>query len=545
MPRPRSCKIPCPDCGGPVRSAGVRRGTKIKRYVCLDDVEGQECGRRFTDNTKKTKRKAASKAPVPPVTPTKECLSTNTDVYIFTWAQNATPVHPGFWRALTALQNHRNADLNVIQGRYRNPTGIKAEQTFSDLWWCKEVKPYMWNKRENICASIQILGSTKVRPTAVNPLVGLETITGKQSGILGHPKLSMKVIPTPEGMPPKQLLTTGACTVANYSDSKAGEKGEHHHTLGATIVEVAPDGTFFMRQINAMQDGSFIDKATQYNTDYTHQPAGRALALSLGDWHSPFTDPQVIEATFGIEDYKGTIVDVLKPEKILWGDLVDFYSRNHHHKLEPFIALGKAESANNWGDMRSEVEQACYDVKHFTEVAEKAAGGPVISYIKCSNHDDAFSKYIRESNWKADPQNATFYLETALRMAQGTHSTRIGVEYPGALAVWAREFCPDAVMLTRRTSLRIASIECMYHGDQGPNGARGNIQAFSKIGVKVVIEHSHTPGITNGAYQSGTSSYIPLDYARGPSSWLHSHTVIYANGKRAIYTMSGGRWHNE
>ncbi len=529
-----------------MRSAGKRRGTSIRRYVCLNEGGDPDCNRRFTDNTKAVKRKDVSKAP--PVTPTKDALSTEADVYIFTWAQNATEVHPGFWGALNGLRTHRSADLNVIKGRYLNRTGMvdRVEGDFNDLYWVDEVLPYMWNKREDICPSIQILGDIKVRPTAVNPLTGLETITGWQSGILGHPKLAMRVIPTPEGRPPKQLLTTGACTVANYTDSGAGAKGAFHHTLGATIVEVAPDGTFFMRQINATRDGSFIDKATQYNIDGTHEPAGRALALCLGDWHSGMTNPEVIMATFGVENYAGSMVELLKPEKITWDDLIDFYGRNHHHQFDPFKGIGKADGgAHAWNDLRAEIEIACWEVKTFTEIAAAAAGGPVTSYLKADNHGEAFTRYIREKNWKTDPENSAFYLETALKMVQETKMTKIGVAYPEALAVWAREWCPDAVVLNRHSSLMIADIECAYHGDIGPNGARGNIKAFSKIGVKVSIGHVHTPGIEAGAYQHGTSTYIPLGYTKGPSSWLNTHMVIYANGKRALYTIVNGRFHHE
>ena len=546
MSRPRSVKIPCPDCGGPVRFQGTREGTSIRRYLCLSEASDPDCRRRFTDNTKDVMRKDAHKAP--PVTPTKDALSIDADVYIFTWAQNATGVHPGFWAALNGLRKHRNADLNVIKGRYLNRTGMidQVPGGFNDLWWTPPILPFLWDRREDICPSIQILGDINVRPTAVNPLVGLETITGRQSGILGHPKLSMRVIPTPEGMPPKQLLTTGACTIANYTDSAAGAKGAFHHTLGATIVEVAPDGTFFMRQLNATSDGSFIDKATKYNTDGTHEPAGRALCLAMGDWHSGMTEPGVIAATFGIENYAGTMVELLRPEKITWDDLIDFYGRSHHHLIDPFKSIGKADGgAHNWDDLRAEIETACEDVDYYTKVAAEAAGGPVTSYIKADNHGEAFTRYIRERNWKSDPANATFYLETALKMAQGTKMTETGVEYPEALAVWAREWCPDAVVLNRHSSLMIADIECAYHGDIGPNGARGNIKAFSKIGVKVSIGHVHTPGIEHGAYQHGTSTRIPLGYTKGPSSWLNTHMVIYSNGKRALYTIVNGRFHHE
>ena len=41
----------------------------------------------------------------------------------------------------------------------------------------------------------------------------------------------------------KLLTTTGACTVSNYTDSRAGRIGEFHHSLSAILVEV--DGRRF------------------------------------------------------------------------------------------------------------------------------------------------------------------------------------------------------------------------------------------------------------------------------------------------------------
>jgi len=549
MSRPRSCTdVQCPDCGGPVRKNGRRKGTDIARYNCVNEGDDADCNRRFTDNTMFLSRKDKKKVAQPPVT--KDALSTETDVFIFTWAQNDTKVMKGFWKALNALREYRDADLNVILGRYRNPTAIRALQTRETAKWAKAVRPYQWNKRANVCKGLQVLGDINVRPTAVTPLTGFESITGSvNSAILGHPKLCMEVVPVPQGIRPKTLLTTGACTVANYSDSKAGKKGEFHHTYGATIVEVAKDGSYFMRSINATKDGSFIDMDMQFNTDGTVEPAGRALAISLGDWHSGFTDPNVISATFGAvmgsENVNkiryDSMVAVLKPKVILWDDLIDFYGRNHHHLLDPFIAAGKAGD-KKWDDLRAEVKGACEEVNYYTELAEVAIGEEVTSVLKADNHGDAFTRYIRERNWKTDPPNSAFYLETASRMMNSTHMTKIGVQYKQALAVWQEEWCPNAVILDRRSTYMVGDIECAYHGDIGPNGSRGNLKAFAKIGVKVIINHSHTPGIFNGAYQGGTSTYTVLDYTKGASSWQNAHTVVYANGKRAIYVIIGDQW---
>ena len=60
------------------------------------------------------------------------------------------------------------------------------------------------------------------------------------------------------GYPNKILLSTGACTVKNYTDSKSGKKGEFHHMLGFIIVEL--DGEdFHIRQVNADDNGNFYD----------------------------------------------------------------------------------------------------------------------------------------------------------------------------------------------------------------------------------------------------------------------------------------------
>jgi hypothetical protein len=367
-------------------------------------------------------------------------------VFLFTYAQNATPVHEGFWRSLSACQAHRDADLNVIKGRYRNPTvrgsvsGQLTKQEQEDEWWAEETLDHLWDKRADICPAVTILGDVRVQPTAVNPLVGLDSITGGKSGILGHPKLELRVIPTPQNRLPKQMQTTGACTVQNYSDSKAGKKGEFHHTIGAVIVEVRGD-VFHMRQINALSDGSFIDLDTEYLPDGTHRPAGRALALSLGDWHSGFTDSDVIEATFGfVGDGKGSIVEVLKPEKIFWDDVFDQYARNHHHTGNPFIARAKhAHPEFDRDNLHGEVQATLWDLVHFTEAAEALAGGPVESIVKASNHDEALTRYIMERNWKNDPANMEFYLETALRMVRGVGMKDTWAEYPQALKVWADE----------------------------------------------------------------------------------------------------------
>jgi len=506
----------------------------------VDDTKCATKPRRFSELTKDTVLDDAIKAPVQ----VRDALRDDTNVFLITWAQNNTPVDEGFWAALGACREHRDADLMVIKGHYRNPT-VRTEEVEDEVWADEVMEVGLWDKPADLCPILTVLADYRVQPTAMRPLTGLDSVTGGKSGILGHPKLEMRSVATPQNELPKQMQTTGACTIPNYSNSKAGKKGEFHHTIGAVIVEIRGD-VFHMRQLNACKDGSFIDVNTEYFPDGTHKPAPRALALSMGDWHSGFTAPHVIDATFNDHD---SIVAVLRPREILWDDLLDQYSRNHHHIFKPFIGIAKIKDEPLWdrNRLRDEVEAACEELSYYTAHANEVVGEKVTSTVKASNHDDALTRYIEERNWKNDPVNAEFYLETALEMTRAAKMSDSGAEYPQAFALWGAKLCDPkyVTFLGRRGSHMIGGIECIFHGDIGPNGARGSIMNFAKIGVKTVIAHAHTPGIVEGCYQSGTSTFLDLEYARGPSSWSNTHVAIYGNGKRALITIINGNWrHN-
>jgi len=535
---------PCPDCGGSTVGDGHRAHTTIKRFRCKGEVPNTKCAtkpRRFSELTKDTVLDDAIKAPVP----VRDALRDDTNVFLITWAQNNTPVAEGFWAALGACQEHRDADLMVIKGHYRNPTVASKEA--EDEWWADEVMAVgLWDKPADLCPILTVLADYRVQPTAVRPLTGLDSVTGGKSGIIGHPKLEMRCIPTPQNELPKQMQTTGACTVQNYSQSKAGKKGEFHHTLGAVIVEVRGD-VFHMRQLNACRDGSFIDVNTEYLPDGTSRPAPRALALCLGDWHSGFTAAHVIDATFGAGQ-KDCIVGALRPREIIWDDVLDQYTRNHHHTFNPFIGIAKVKDEQVWmrNSLRDEVDAACDELNYYTHLATEVVGEEVVSTVKSSNHDEALTRYINERNWKNDPVNAEFYLETALLMARATKMEDAGAVVPDAFQLWGEKLCEKNItFIGRRGSHVVGGIECVFHGDVGPNGARGSIVNFARIGVKTFIAHSHTPGIVEGCYQVGTSTYLNLEYARGPSSWSNTHGVIYSNGKRALITIIDGEWRHQ
>lgn len=453
----------------------------------------------------------------------------NAQRYLITSAQNATPVHKRFLRTLERAAHQLGAELVVIPLRYRNPTSIWSAKQDSDEWWSPEVEPYLFNRRRKLNPNLVLVGDVKIQPTASSPLAGFESLTGAESCVIGHPKMAFRSVPAPTGRFPKILSTTGSCTVRNYTDTKAGALGAFHHCLGAVMVEI--DGKrFHLRQINAdRKTGAFIDLDRLY-TEEGNEPAPPALGLVLGDTHARFTCPKVDAATFGA----GGIVQMLQPRSVIFHDLFDGYSVNPHHAGNPFIAQAKARA--QLGNVRAEVEHAV------RFVADRCEGRQAV--VVPSNHDDFLSRWLIATDWRHSPGNAGFYLETAGAMVASARVTAQGADYLDPLAYWITKLRGDAKIrvLRRDESFKLSDIECGQHGHRGPNGARGTLRNLSRLGARVITGHTHTPGIEEGHYQCGTSTPLRLEYTQGPSSWLNTHCVVYANGKRSLITIIEGRW---
>jgi hypothetical protein len=55
------------------------------------------------------------------------------------------------------------------------------------------------------------------------------------------------------------------------------------------------------------------------------------------------------------------------------------------------------------------------------------------------------------------------------------------------------------------------------------------------------IADKHTGEIWDGLYVAGTLSDLTPDWTEGASSWSHTNTVVYPNGKRAQITFWNGK----
>ena len=522
--------LQCPKCGSKAVSKGGQESSKdgkrgVQRYRCkpckwngtrpvgIEKIEAQGVDRKKAKALyAHVKRNYGRKR------------------YVITSAQNATPVNRPFLDTMLGYCRHRGAQLIVIPYRYKNPTSMWSARAKGDDWWAPELKPFLLDYRTRLNSNLMLLGDIKTQPTASSPLDGFASISGSDSAIIGHPKIALNTIPTPQSRLPKILTTTGAVTVKNYIPGKAGKKGEHHHSFGATVAELNGKA-FHLRQINAVRDGSFCDLDYEYRARERERAA--IAALVMGDSHIKFIDPRVVQATF---IGRNSMVRKLRPAQLVWHDAIDFYNRNHHHRGEPFINYAKHHFGH--GNVERELDEGFAFIDAHTPPS-------VTNVFAPSNHPDALARWVKECDPRADPENAIFWAETFKVMCAKAEWTKTGAKTVDPFVYWAKKKlkCVDrCVFPSRDQSHMILGIDCGYHGDKGANGGKGTLKSFANIGVKTVTAHGHAPGIDGGAYRVGTSSYYALEYASGPSSWLHTHCAIYRNGKRSLLNTIDGEW---
>lgn len=507
----------CPKCGsdGLVKCGETTNKIPKQRFVCT------ECKHRTT----------TPRLPSNPVLMRSNLPKAKT--YLITAAQNATPVHTGFWKSLERAREFYNAELVVIPGRYKNPTSQWTQGNDEHEWWCPEVLPYLFDGRMKLNDRIMILGDVKIQWAAQTPLSSMDAFTRNMSGIIGHGKRALRSIATPQHKQPKLMLTTGACTLPNYTDTKQGALGEFNHCFGALIVEIDED-VFFVRELNADRRGAFIDLDMEFTPEGVKQ-AKRALSISMGDVHQRFILRHVIEATFTA---KNSMVNLLRPEYLIWHDVLDFHTRNHHHKDDWITGYGKWKSGKE--SVREELEEA---IEFVNEKTPKNCQSVIVS----SNHDRALLRWLKEADFKKDPVNLPFYLEIAAEVAKSARMSESGVEYDDPFILCARKYArklraKNVQFLEQGKSFVLSNVEYGLHGDNGPNGSRGTTKNLSTIGIKVTKGHNHTAEIVDGCYSAGKSTGM-LEYeAGGPSSHSNAHVIQYANGKRAIFFIINGRY---
>jgi len=502
----------------------------------------------YTGVSSRTARNWAAKlgftSPVEPKSPQyeeakKRKIKKTSDRYIITWAQNNTPVHEIFLRNLEAYADKIGATIIIIAGRYKNPTSIFSDKDY-DTWHSRTL-PYLYANRESIHKHLVVIGDVKVSPTAVTPMTGMKGFSGSQSCIFGHPKAQEETLDVLEGRPEKKMMTTGACTMPNYTDSKSGKNGEFHHTLGFVIVEIKDKKKVFTRCVTATDDGNFYDlcykvefkgsnKKTKINGlefvskeivgESKVEKINEIDGIILGDVHFGEHDENVIDTTINV------LMKNLKPKKVVLHDVFDGHSISHHDRKDPFAQYFKELEGKN--DLRKEIQNMIEGLKPFAKFE---------TIIVRSNHDDFLDRWLRDVDWRKEStmKNSTAYMEYAALILNKKATN-------GVIPYLINQEYPDMITLGLSDSYRIHDWEVGQHGHIGSGGSRGSINQYRQLNTKMIVGHSHAPSRKDGVIQVGTSTKLRLGYNTGASKWAHAHAIIHPNGKGQLIYFNDGEF---
>ena len=435
-------------------------------------------------------------------------------IFLITWAQNNTPVHNGLLTNMEAYANHLGADIHVIAGRYKNPTSVWTSNQENNEFWDSKVVKYLDANRHDIHKYVSILSDVKIQPTAVDPMTGLQGLSGINSCIFGSPKVHMETIPVLVKQKPKMMLTTGSITKKNYTDSKSGKKGEFHHTFGFVIVEIKDEDTFFVRQVTADdKSGNFSDLYYRVEKGVVNKNSS-VSAIILGDLHYGHHDEDVLESTFDL------MVDLV-PKHVILHDVFDGDSISHHQMKDPFVQYGKEMNGTN--DLGKEIFTMMDQLDRFSDFENVV--------IVRSNHDDFVDRWLKNEDWKKQPtfKNAPLYMDLSSRLLKQYGENPSDVK--GVIPDIINERYPKFITLGRNDSYKVKNWELGQHGDVGSNGSRGSLQQFRKLNTKIVVGHYHSPGRKDGALAVGTSTKLRVGYNNGPSGWLQTHVIIHNDGR--------------
>jgi hypothetical protein len=460
--------------------------------------------------------------------------------YILTCAQNNTKVNQRVWDNLLSLAEYYDAEVMVSTFTYNKASyGAKSTKkgrgpTVTDIqetWYDPEVEQYICDDRVELAPGLVWCGEMNILPTAVKPLQGLEVYTERASGIFPHVKVQMASIASGKHEATKFNYTTGTVTKRNYIQKKEGLKAEFHHVYGGLIVEVDTKGRWYVRQLTADSKGVIYDLDVKVD-DCDVTTGHRIEAITWGDIHTAALDQEVAELAWGDDG----MLETLQPKYQFMHDILDFLARNGHTAKKGLIH----DRFQAYMRGHDSVEQEIGGVATFLDQTSRDWCETV---VVDSNHDAFMMEWLRIGDYRADPVNAIYFLEAQLHVYAS-----IALDPWGDLNLlrWAVQRFngerPNVRFLNEDESFVVKDIEQGMHGHRGPNGARGTAGNLARMGRKMNRGHEHSAGIFEGVYTSGLSGQNDQGYNKGPSSWSASHIVTYANGKRAIYTMWGGKW---
>lgn len=454
--------------------------------------------------------------------------------FIITTAVTGCKVHKGFFDSIQTFCKANSAEMLVLMST--DPAAAVSEQRDADgnpIPIRRQKKTGNWTvdpivpKSSIVVTDSSLNGkihikTVKLSAKHIDPATGFTRI-GRREGsfIYASPKQRLKYTKNAKGQTPHAVMTTGAITepayqTNRYMSDRTATIAEHDHKVGAIIVEIFNNKEYYFTQVQAAEDGSFVDRGVRYYPDRVEEDIPEALVL--GDWHAGETDPMAREVFFNV-------AKELQVPRLILHDSFNGTSVNHHEEKDAIIRAQRAQKGEL--SVREEFSILSKDMNEMLDVVNELV-------VVKSNHDDFLDRYLRATRFKDDPVNYRLALDLAAKLYDGEDTVKYGVERFGL-----KEENRDKVKwLELDESYKIGGVELGAHGHGYVSGIKRIESAYGDS----VTGHTHAPQILRGAWVVGTCSMLQLSYNDGPSDWMHTSCLVYSDGSRQLVNAINGRW---
>jgi hypothetical protein len=377
------------------------------------------------------------------------------------------------------------------------------------------------------------LSTIKMSAKQLQPLTGLKRIGQKRgSTIFASPKQFLEFTTNSNNNAeiPRAIMTAGAITKSNYNtemymSDRTGYLAEVDHTLGAIIVEIKNNKTFFFRQVQfEPKTGAFCDLDKRYLPNGKVETVTAEL-IQLGDYHVLSTSP---EAKKMAKD----LTDLLKPDYMTVEDFFDGITINPHERHN--VVAKSKKSKNRLLDLEYELNA------NSLELDELCTWNVKQIICKYGNHEDFLKRYLCDGAFMDEPQNKLIAMKLTLALEE---LEVMPFEY--AMRELFPLSNPDKVkFLGINDSFKVNGIENGAHGHMGKGGRRNpTLGEIEECYGAANVGHNHSASIFRSVFRAGTSTKLQLSYNDGPSAWTQTHTIQHRNGSRQLITNINGEWH--
>lgn len=446
--------------------------------------------------------------------------------YIISSCQAETPIHKQFWQNMNAFAEHIGAEILIQPSRYKNPTSLESSRKIESneknrSMWAKEVREHLYASDIKLNKYLKVLFGLKIQPSAKNPLSGTNNFSGDASAIIPHCKLALQSSPVLPSYPKKLLLTTGAVTHPNFTDTRIGYEGAWTHQYGFVLAEVVNKEDYFVHQVSSDDSGTFYFLDYKVENGVVTKGKVEYPAIVYGDVHFPYEDSEAVDTAI-------EITNRLNAGNVFLEDVADMRSINHHEERSPIALLQKEEDGGN--DLGWEIASV------ISKVRELSGRVGANIHIKESNHPLWLDKWIADADWRKTG-NKKMYLKLANILAEGKNGNKNLLNYLIDCAEIER-----VTTYTENDSLKIHGYEMLIHGHRGASGSRGGLNQFKNLSTKGISAHSHSPSRANNWLVAGTLTPLNPEYVKGLGSWLQGVVVIQPNGRATHINIINGKY---